>query len=196
MYSLLLGGNIMRVFIGIALPREVKEHLHQLTNLIKKSSYKGNFPTIDNYHITLKYIGQATSDDLDTLEDMIAFVAENTKPFKITIEDMGSFVKKGKHIVWVGLNHGKQSLKKLFYSLELLMEENGFTKEHRKYKPHITLGKQIVFSQGNGFVDVPAYNKEILVEKLTLFWSHREDDILVYSPIYEQMFQQPKEAKK
>ncbi|MGS0973542.1 MAG: hypothetical protein ACVCEJ_10010, partial [Candidatus Izemoplasmataceae bacterium] len=42
----------------------------------------------------------------------------------------------------------------------------------------------IMFSYDTMHVDIPSYNKDIVVDKLTLFWSHREDDVLVYTPIY------------
>ncbi len=176
----------MRVFIGIELPKDVKEHLDKVSRLIQKSTYKGNFTLYDNYHITIKYIGHATSEDVDTLENMIDYIAKEHQPFNLSVEDMGSFIKKGKHIVWMGVNHGKKALKDVYESFENLMVENGFNKDERKFQSHITLGKNILFSYDSTTVDIPYYTKQIPVNKITLFWSHREDDVLVYTPIYEQ----------
>ena len=176
----------MRVFIGIELSKDVKEHLDKVSRLIQKTSYKGNVTLYDNYHITLKYIGHATSEDIDTLENMIDYIAEKHQPFTLSIEDMGSFIKKGKHIVWMGVNHGKKALKDVYDAFEELMVDNGFKKDERKYQPHITLGKNILFSYDSTTVDIPYYTNGILVDKITLFWSHREDDVLVYTPIYQQ----------
>jgi 2'-5' RNA ligase len=176
----------MRVFIGIELPKDAKQHLDKISRIIQKSTYKGQFTLYDNYHITIKYIGQATSDDIDTLENMIDYISTQHKPFSLSIEDIGSFVKKGKHIVWVGVNHGKKALKDVYDSFEELMVDNGFKVDERKFQPHITLGKNILFSYDSSTVDIPYYSKEIPVAKITLFWSHREDDVLVYTPIYER----------
>src|SRR6056297_2629633 len=101
----------MRVFIGIQLPTEVKEYLDYVSRLIQQSTYKGQFTLFDNYHITIKYIGETTRDDLDTLEELLDYVAKNVEPFTLGIEDLGSFYKKGKYIVWMGINQGKQALK-------------------------------------------------------------------------------------
>lgn len=176
----------MRVFIGIELPAEVKEYLDKVSRLIQQSAYKGNFTIFDNYHITIKYIGEATSEDLDTLENMMDYVANNHSSFTLSVEDLGSFNRRGKYIVWMGVNHGKTLLKGVYDAFEELMEENGFKKETRKFQPHITIGKNIMFSYDTMHVDIPSYNKDIVVDKLTLFWSHREDDVLVYTPIYEK----------
>lgn len=176
----------MRVFIGIRLSSQVKEYLDKVRRTIQTSTYKGVFTRFDNYHITLKYIGEATSDDLDTLENMLDFVASNHQAFHLSIEDLGSFHKKGSYIVWMGVNHGKKELKSVFDSLESLMEDNGFKKEQRKYQPHITIGKKILFSYDKSQIKLPSFDRHILVDKLTLFWSHREKEELIYTPIYEQ----------
>ena len=176
----------MRVFIGIELSKEVKEYLDKVCRLVQKSTYKGQFTFYNNYHITLKYIGHATNEDIDTLENMIDYVADQHQSFTLSIEDIGSFYKKGKHIVWMGVNHGKKKIKDVYDTFESLMVENNFKKDDRKFQPHITLGKNILFSYDSSTIDIPYYKKTIPVKKIALFWSHREDDLLVYTPIYEQ----------
>lgn len=179
----------MRVFIGIELSSQVKEYLDKVSRIIQGTSYKGNFTRFSNYHITIKYIGEATSHDLDTLEDMVDYVASKHQAFRLSLEDLGSFTKRGKHIIWMGLNHGKKTLKSIYDLFESLMEENGFARDQRKYQPHITIGKNIVSSHEQMNSKIPGYKGRILVDKLTIFWSHKEQDELVYTPIYEKKLQ-------
>ena len=174
----------MRIFIGISLSQEEKSYLKKTQDALKSSITKGTLTHFDNFHITLKYIGNATNNEVDDVMNILDEVASNTMSFSIKIGDFGIFKRKNNSIMWVGITKGKTHLSRLYHKIETACVNNGFEPEGRKYKPHITLGKKIEFSNGHQMVDIPYYPYDVNVSKITLFESNRVDGVLTYTPIY------------
>ena len=57
----------MRVFIAIDFEEEVKDYLDGIQNIIKENSRHGNFTQKENYHITLRFMGEVNKSDVDML---------------------------------------------------------------------------------------------------------------------------------
>lgn len=174
----------MRVFIGYEFDNEVKEYLSNIQSIIKPGTVKGDYTRFHNFHLTTKYLGNVSDEEVDTLIDIIDEVCEQIDTFDIKINGLGSFDKKFSSIMWVGILSGKESLMKVFHKIERKTVEAGFEKEHRKYRPHITLGKKIVFSKHSSTEYIPSYDESIHINKITLFESDRIDGVLTYTPIY------------
>ena len=176
----------MRVFIGIEFSDEVKDYLQKIAQIIKKNTIKGDFTRFDNYHLTLKYIGRVTDDEVYMLEDIISDISDNISSFNIKLGEIGSFDRKHSSIIYLGIKEGLSELNTLFKLVEKMTIEEDFEPENRKYRPHITLGKKVVFNKYNTTELLPIFNQEISVKKITLFESHRVNDILTYTPIFKK----------
>lgn len=174
----------MRVFIGFEFDNNVKEYLNSIQQIIKPTTFKGNFTRFDNFHLTTKYIGHVSEDEIDLLEDIIDEVSELVTAFDIKINGLGSFDKKHSSIIWVGILKGKEYLSKVFQKIERKTVEAGFEREVRKYRPHITLGKKVVFSKHSNTEYIPSYDEIVHFNRITLFESSRIDGELTYIPIY------------
>lgn len=177
----------MRLFYAITLPNDVLAYLHSVQAVVKSSALKGNFTTYHNFHITLKYIGETDTSGYDDLCEILDDVTKQSSPFTIKIGDLGSFPRKNKHIMWVGVTSGKQHLNNLFQMIEQRTLSYGFLKEERKYRPHITLGREIVLDELQIF-DVPGYDTTIDITSISLMQSHRVDGVLTYTPLYTKTF--------
>lgn len=174
----------MRVFIAIEFDDSVKRFLKDVQDVVKATSISGDFTHYSNFHLTIKYIGTIYNGDYDELCQCIEDAAEKMAPFSIRIGDIGAFTSKTSSIIWVGITKGKHHLKQLFDYVESEVTQSGFAKEERKYKPHITIGKKVVFDNGHFTNELPFYQKDIPCTKLTLFESHRVDGVLTYTPLY------------
>jgi 2'-5' RNA ligase len=175
----------MRVFIGIEFNQEVKEYLNGVKEIVKENIKGGDFTHFDNYHLTLRYIGNIYGDEQELLEEVLDKVSTKVESFDITIGDIGSFGKGHTSIVWVGVLKGRNKLGKLYHTIEEELYFNGFDKEGRKYNPHITIGKKIRLNgHGGGYLE--PYSGIIKVQTITLFHSHRVNGVLTYTPIYRK----------
>jgi 2'-5' RNA ligase len=175
----------MRVFIGVEFDYKVKDYLNGVKEMIKENVKSGDFTNYDNYHLTLRYIGNIYDDEQEVLEEVLDEVSKKIKAFDIKVGDIGTFGKGNTSIVWVGITKGKKELTSMYGVLEEELYFNGFDKEERKYNPHITIGKKVHLNgHGGGYLE--PYNDIIKVQTITLFHSHRVNGVLTYTPIYRK----------
>jgi 2'-5' RNA ligase len=69
--------------------------------------------------------------------------AVSFEPLDIQVECIGQFKRNGGDIWWAGLQSGKALLDVQRELTEKLIAA-GFTLDRREYKPHITLGREVV----------------------------------------------------
>lgn len=187
MYS--LNNHNKRVFIAIEFDNNIKNYLREIQNKIMNISEKGNFTSLDNFHLTLKFIGGTDSNTIDNIIKCIDYTASKHFKFNLSLDKLGEFVKKNKSIPWVGLK-ANNHLNQLYLNLEAELEKINIEKEDKAYTPHITLGRQIVFSDNFSKLkkEITIDNKIILVDKISLMESSRINGKLRYTPIYTKHF--------
>jgi len=184
------GGAFVRVFIGVRLPEGIKEQLVSVQGEVKRASLKGSFTDPDNFHLTMRFIGEVDLDQKITIETALARCTKNQVPFLVETARLGYFFKKNKWIIWMGIKENSQ-LRKLYDQLnaELLVHATTVADEVA-FIPHLTLGRGIVLSQEwETLSEVPLpFDQKIPVTGLTLFESVRLNGKLVYRPIADFPF--------
>lgn len=176
----------MRVFFAIEFKDEIKNYLDSIQSDLKKYCTKGNFSRKENLHLTLRFIGEVDLNTLDTLKSVLDKVALCNSPFTLKLNNLGSFNKGNRHILWTGIQKEDNSLNLLYDSLQSILSENGFEKETRKYSPHITLCREALIDK-DYFEEIKNIKLEphpIEVNKISLMESTRVDGKLIYRPIH------------
>nr|WP_242568050.1 RNA 2',3'-cyclic phosphodiesterase [Clostridium botulinum] len=137
----------MRVFYAVTFQEETKEKLIEYKNLVSNNLVKGRFTNKNNFHLTLEFIGEVDEKELSLLTDIL-YKLQNP-PKELITSHIGSFKRRDKDIIWLGIEENKELIT-LQRNLRNLLINNGFKIENRKYKPHITIGREIVTK---GFID-------------------------------------------
>lgn len=178
----------MRVFIAVEFSKKIKEYLYERQQGIRARAQRGNFVARDNFHLTVKFIGEVDVAQVGLLKAAIDSTVVGFSQFQLRIgRECGFFPRGNKKIVWMGIEGELQRLRLLHKKLEAALAAKGFKKDERSYNPHITLGRNVVldepFEEIKGLI---SGNKEMifLVNKLSLMESRREEGRLVYYPIY------------
>ena len=134
---------IIRAFIAIELPPELKTELAQLQTRLKKAS-----PPVVKWvdpqtmHITLKFLGDTSDAGTDELMLAIEEAAKGVSPFQLAIRGVGSFAASDRtETVWVGVNGDMEQLALLQKNIETNTEQLGYKREKRPFSPHLTLGR-------------------------------------------------------
>lgn len=180
----------MRVFIGVRLPEAIKEQLGAVQAEVKRASHKGSFTDPDNFHLTMRFIGEVDPEQKSAIETALARCTAGQVTFQIETAGLGNFFKKNKWIIWLGVKESRQ-LHQLYDQLNAeLLGQATTVADEVAFIPHLTLGRGIVLSQEwetLSKVPLPS-DQKIPVTALTLFESVRVNGKLVYRPIADFPF--------
>lgn len=126
---------MIRLFVAIPMPQQITEALQSIAHGL----HGVRWVPPENYHLTLRFIGEVHNGDADDYDAALSQV--NAPPVEINCEGLGFFDKKGK----VHTLHMKvaktESLVHLQKKVESALVRAGLSPEPRKFSPHITLAR-------------------------------------------------------
>lgn len=175
-------GETMRVFVALKLPDKTKDNLARSAEQLRHFDCGGSFIPKDNYHVTLHFLGEVAASDLIYVQSAMDAVADMPAP-TVAISQLS--VLRASDIVCAKFRKDKM-LTELHEALAQKLEEQGFTVEHRAYRPHVTLVRKykfsLPFSEVTKSVDV--YNAPFVADEIVLYQSELTKFGAVYTPLY------------
>ncbi|HET6655397.1 MAG TPA: RNA 2',3'-cyclic phosphodiesterase [Gammaproteobacteria bacterium] len=128
----------MRLFFALWPDDALREALHRAAR--KPARQSGGKPMApDNYHVTLKFIGNADDEACACL--CAAADAIRGQPFELRLDTLGFWPKP--RILWLGAEQVPEALAALARDLERAAAGCGFEPELRPYRPHVTLARKV-----------------------------------------------------
>jgi len=135
--------SLIRAFIAIELPTELKQELTVLETKLKKNSppvIKWVDPA--SIHITLKFLGDTSDTIIDRLLVAMAESVTGIAPFELETHQLGAFpAVERPQVIWVWVSGEMDELTRLRDNIEKNTEALGFKRESRPFSPHLTLGR-------------------------------------------------------
>jgi 2'-5' RNA ligase len=170
----------MRVFFAVRLSEEIQDRLCSVLHRLRPCCAKGRFTPRENLHVTLVFLGETAPERLP--ETRAAMEAVSAEPFSLHIGGMGCFRRSGGDLYWAGVERSAP-LCRLYDSLCGELQKRGFPTDDRPYRPHLTLVRQAVLSEGcdRGAFVVPAMRMK--VEKFSLMKSEQAGGRRLYTEI-------------
>lgn len=133
---------MIRAFIAIELPEELKQQIAALQENLKRSGADVKWVEPRNLHLTLKFLGNIEEAQVAPLTEALRSSRLLPPPFSLTFEGIGAFPKTtSPRVIWVGLTKGCKELERLVEAVETVCEEARFPKEERPFKAHLTIGR-------------------------------------------------------
>lgn len=178
----------MRVFIAIELGPSLRQALHEAQRAIKTNSASGCFVNPDNFHITLKFIGEVKPEAIKNLTDVINDAYLVTPPFDIQIHSIGEFRRNDGSTVWAGIEHNTQLTLLHDMIQQSLNKHSVCTDTATTFKPHITLARSVTFNssfrniQNTVSLDVIKTH----IDKISLMQTTYINGKLVYVCVYSK----------
>jgi len=132
----------MRLFIGIKIPDEIKKEVEEsvISDLRKKIREARIVPS-ENLHLTLKFIGETSENNIPSIEKIIDSSIETFLPVRATVRGAGIFPdEKNARVFWIGVD-SQGTLKKLNNIIETELEKAGISKKENRFKEHITIAR-------------------------------------------------------
>lgn len=184
----------MRIFIAIELEDEMREYLADVQERTRKECKRGNFTPKENFHLTLRFIGEATGQDIEFLKEAMTETALRNRKFTLVLDKIGFFPRGTRGVLWAGVEQNA-ALVRIFSGLEKNLSKQGFPREKKGLSPHITLGREVEPFRGFREVQrkIVVEKKTMLVTKISLMESVRIGPKLVYRPIYSENLQEERQ---
>lgn len=177
----------MRTFIGIELESAVKNAIKAVQTVIRRNSVKGRFKYVDNFHITVKFLGEIVIEDVLEVDEVLQKAAAEIHVFDLSIEELGFFGREeNMRALWLGLGRGFDNLKSLHSFIDERLGDKGFKKDNRAYTPHITIAQDLILSRD--FIELKKdisldLIPDIKVKKVSLIKSEQIRGNRIYTPI-------------
>ena len=184
----------MRLFTAINLSDRSRQLLLDKVNILK-NNIEQDLKWVDpeNWHVTLKFLGDTKKEKAEKVKEDITQIASFNKSFPVILNKVGAFPHLNHpKVLYVGVNEGFAELTQIQEKLENKLYERGYSRENRRYTPHLTLARSRKntnfnilsdklknFAEKNNFIKI--YFK---ADRISLMKS----ELTSQGPIYEEVF--------
>ncbi len=139
----------MRLFVGIEFPAYIIDALAVVQGELRSNCQRGRFKRRENFHLTLKFLGEVATADVPLLAPPLNEVAAGFGPLCLELGRLGQFGGNDTiRVVWVDVAGDSGPLKALQQQVEEVLAPLGFRPENRPWRPHITLAQDVVAVAG------------------------------------------------
>ncbi|MFD2446452.1 RNA 2',3'-cyclic phosphodiesterase [Bacillus sp. CGMCC 1.16607] len=184
--------NKTHYFLAVRIPDSTKQVLYQAIENIKKDFPFQRWVHIEDYHITLAFLGFATNNQLTEINNLVKKQLENEKTFSLSISHLGTFgTASSPRIFWAGLENSP-SLQQLREKVYTTCIQAGFQLEKRPFSPHITLARKWDSDEGfhsdqlekqNPFHEnlLSFHTAEVVLYKTNLLQTPKYENLITFS---------------
>ena len=130
----------MRLFLGINLPDDVREHLTLVQDSLRADLTHGiSWVRPEQFHITVKFLGECNESKRAAIERRIAVTKLPRLP---SLQAYTTHVFPGHHLVIASqIWDFTGELTTIIHLVEEALVAEGIEREDRSKKPHVTLGR-------------------------------------------------------
>jgi 2'-5' RNA ligase len=133
-----------RVFCAIELPDAVRARLDEHVRRLRKEvpDAAASWSRVENIHLTLKFFGNVEVKRIEKISEAAERAVKEFSKFQIGVGGTGVFPRPSRpQVLWVGVTDSSGQLSALQEKFEDECAAEGFAKEDRAYKPHLTIAR-------------------------------------------------------
>jgi len=132
----------IRTFVAVELSEDVRRGAAELIDVLRTASADVKWVEPHNLHLTLKFLDDVPLTQIPQVCTAVARAAAAVEPFLLEVLGAGAFPNADRpRTIWLGTGQGQSQMGQLHASLEEELSALGFRKEHRRFQPHLTLGR-------------------------------------------------------
>lgn len=134
--------SLLRTFIALEIPAQLQDAIQRQTVALRKAADTSvRWVTPHNLHLTLKFLGDVSSTNIQFLTQMLTREAAQHAGFTLQIGGLGSFPNSRRpRVIWVGIQ-APAELEALQRGIESAAARLGYSAEERPFSPHLTIGR-------------------------------------------------------
>ena len=133
-----------RMFCAFELPESLQtlihDHVKRVREAVPESVASWSRP--ENIHLTVKFFGNVDPARVPAITATAEQVVKEFPPIHIEVGKTGVFPRPSRpQVMWIGVEDPSGALSKLQQRLEDHFALEGFSKEDRVYRPHLTIAR-------------------------------------------------------
>ena len=134
--------SLLRTFIAVDIPPNIQQAIqHNVENLRKTIGNSVRWVPVHNIHLTLKFLGDVSSANVEMLTQMLRIEADSCPSFDLSISGLGSFPNsKRARVLFIGIQV-PAGLEALQRGIESATTKLGYESDPRPFSPHLTIGR-------------------------------------------------------
>jgi 2'-5' RNA ligase len=186
------------MFCAVELPEEVRARLQQHIATLRKEipDAAASWSRVENIHLTLKFFGNVTVDRIPGISAAAERAVSGIAPFTIDVGNTGVFPRPSRaQVLWIGVSDPSRQLSALQHQVETECATEGFPKEDRAYRPHLTIARlrkpESARRLADAHLNLDFPSIAVPLHKLILFRSELSSKGSRYTPISHHHFSNP-----
>ncbi len=133
-----------RVFCAVELPDVVRARLEDHILRLRKEvpDAAASWSRVESIHLTLKFFGNVEVKRIEKISAAAERVTKQFSTFQIGVGETGVFPRPSRpQVLWIGVSDPSGQLSALQEKFENECAAEGFEKEERAYRPHLTIAR-------------------------------------------------------
>lgn len=132
----------MRLFLAVWISPELRQTLNDYLRVVSSTSQGIRWVRPEQYHITLKFLGEQPLDVVERLGREIQKTTFDQHPFQLSFGTGGWFPERGEpRVLWMGFSEGTKELSALARTVGDVCGRVCAIEDEKPFKPHLTLGR-------------------------------------------------------
>jgi 2'-5' RNA ligase len=133
----------IRAFVAVPVTDQVRQLVFDVEGDLKTVAANVKWVRPENVHVTLKFLGNITPEDVESLCRTLPDALRGQDSFDVILAGTGTFPpgRKAPRVVWIGMQEGRDRLVEVAGRVEAATLSLGFEKEERPFRPHLTIGR-------------------------------------------------------
>ncbi len=132
----------LRTFVAVPLPETVRDVAARLQDRLRHQGLSMRWVKPEGIHLTLKFLGDVSSDALDGIAAVLARVAAGAAPLDLRAAGLGVFPGiRQPRVLWMGIQGPTDRLIGLARRIDSDLADCGFAVEKRPFRAHLTLAR-------------------------------------------------------
>ncbi len=185
---------VLRTFVALEMPVPIEDQLSNVINSLKAdlNDVPVRWVAVENIHLTLKFIGETSEENVQQISSLIQNCAQTVSPFELQVTGFGVFPDTRRPLVlWVGVS-APENLATLQQKIESGLAHLGYPVEDRPFNPHLTIAR---VRRGTGAPDAKRImaamdahktisSDPVLIDSVSLFQSVLNRNGSVYNRLF------------
>ncbi|HYW78168.1 MAG TPA: RNA 2',3'-cyclic phosphodiesterase [Thermoguttaceae bacterium] len=132
----------VRTFAAVEINAAIRSTAEKLIESLRPAGADVKWVEPQNMHLTLKFLGEVPTNEIPHVCDSVARATAKIDPFEFEVRGAGAFPNATRpRTLWLGAGAGEEAMIALHGHVEKALMKLGYRKEHRRFHPHLTIGR-------------------------------------------------------